>query len=153
MVLQTLAVNWQSIGLGLLVVLFLAVSVVLILTVLIQKPQGGGLAGAFGSGAGSGQTAFGAKTGDALTWATIIMFVVWLIGSIGLNLFIRQPDLPVAIEATSTEVPMPIDTPAGAPQGAAPATPAAVPEQPATPAEPAPEPAPEPSTQPEQPED
>src|SRR5690606_36556084 len=52
---------------NLLVVLFLFVCVVLILTILIQRPAGGGLSGAFGSGAGSGQTAFGAKTGDALT--------------------------------------------------------------------------------------
>ena len=55
------------------------------LTVLIQRPQGGGLSGAFGSGAGSGQTAFGARTGDALTVATIAMFVLYLVAAIGLN--------------------------------------------------------------------
>lgn len=73
---------------------FAFVSIVLILTILIQKPQGGGLAGAFGSGAGSGQTAFGAKTGDALTWATIIMFTVFVLGSIGLNFAMRLPEAP-----------------------------------------------------------
>lgn len=75
----------------LLVVLFMGVCVLLILTVLIQKPQGGGLAGAFGSGAGSGQTAFGAKTGDALTIATIFMFCVFVLGAIGLNYATRPP--------------------------------------------------------------
>ncbi len=75
----------------LLVILFMGVCVLMILTVLIQKPQGGGLAGAFGSGAGSGQTAFGAKTGDALTIATIIMFCIFVLGAVGLNYLTRPP--------------------------------------------------------------
>src|SRR5258705_4382635 len=74
---------------GILVMLFVVVSMLLILTILIQRPQGGGLSGAFGSGAGSGQTAFGAKTGDALTIATIGMFVVWVIFAVGLNFAVR----------------------------------------------------------------
>lgn len=159
MMLQTLAINWQSLGMGLLIVLFLIFSTLLILTVLIQKPQGGGLAGAFGSGAGSGQTAFGAKTGDALTWATIIMFVVWLVTSVGLNLAFRPAEPGAEIEATGTTAPAPTDTPVGAPQGAAPGTPAETPTtEPATPpadappAQPEPqptEPAPEPTPEPE----
>jgi preprotein translocase subunit SecG len=76
---------------GLLVALFLLVSVGLILTVLIQRPMGGGLSGAFGSGAGSGQTAFGAKTGDVLTMFTIIVFAVWLLGAKTLNFATRPP--------------------------------------------------------------
>ena len=83
---------------SLLVVGFVFVSVILILVVLIQRPQGGGLSGAFGSGAGSGQTAFGAKTGDALTIATIIMFVIWLGSAVGLVFAARpsasQPQQP-----------------------------------------------------------
>src|SRR5262245_53140510 len=65
--------------------LFLFVCVLLILAVLIQRPAGGGLSGAFGSGAGSGQTAFGAKTGDALTIATITIFVVYILFAVFLN--------------------------------------------------------------------
>lgn len=85
---------------SLLAILFLFICVVLILTVLIQRPQGGGLSGAFGSGAGSGQTAFGAKTGDALTWFTVIMFGVWLAGAVGLNYAVRPPEalLPTGAE-------------------------------------------------------
>ena len=64
--------------------LFIFVSVILILLVLIQKGRGGGLIGAFG-GAG-GNTAFGAKTGDVLTWATSIVFGVFLLLAIVLNL-------------------------------------------------------------------
>ncbi len=70
---------------GLLVALFLLVSLLLILAVLIQRPQGGGLSGAFGAGgAGSGQTAFGAKTGDALTITTVVTFVIWLCVAVAL---------------------------------------------------------------------
>lgn len=67
-----------------LLMLFIVLSVFLILLVLIQKGRGGGLASAFG-GVG-GNTAFGAKTGDVLTWATAVVFGIFLILGIGLNL-------------------------------------------------------------------
>ncbi len=86
-----LTLGLSNIVIGLLMVLFLICSVVLILVVLIQRPQGGGLSGAFGSGAGSGQTAFGARTGDALTIATIIIFVVWLAGAVTMK-FVLDPN-------------------------------------------------------------
>src|SRR5262245_42534798 len=72
----------------LLVVLFITSCVLLILLVLIQKGRGGGLASAFG-GMG-GNTAFGSKTGDVLTWATSILFGVFLILAIGLNLLANK---------------------------------------------------------------
>lgn len=78
---------------GLLGVAFLACSLLLILTVLIQRPQGGGLSGAFGSGSGSGETAFGARTGDALTIATIGFFVLWLVMAVTL-VFVSRPSGP-----------------------------------------------------------
>src|SRR5258705_7609511 len=77
---------------GILVMLFVVVSMLLILTILIQRPQGGGLSGAFGSGAGSGQTAFGAKTGDALTIATIGMFALWVVFAVILNFTVRPAE-------------------------------------------------------------
>jgi preprotein translocase subunit SecG len=67
-----------------LLTLFLVLSLFLILLVLIQKGRGGGLSAAFG-GVG-GNTAFGAKTGDVLTWATSIVFGVFLLLAICLNL-------------------------------------------------------------------
>jgi preprotein translocase subunit SecG len=79
----------SGVVIGLLVVGFFFLCLILILTVLIQKPQGGGLSGAFGSGAGSGQTAFGARTGDALTVATISIFVIYILAAIGLNYIVR----------------------------------------------------------------
>ena len=60
----------------------------LILLVLIQKGRGGGLASAFG-GMG-GNTAFGSKTGDVLTWATSILFGVFLLLAVGLNLMANK---------------------------------------------------------------
>jgi preprotein translocase subunit SecG len=67
-----------------LMVLFVFVCLFLILLILIQKGRGGGLASAFG-GAG-GNTAFGSKTGDVLTWATSIVFGIFLLLAVGLNL-------------------------------------------------------------------
>src|SRR5436190_4917133 len=63
---------------------FIIVCLFMILLVLIQKGRGGGLASAFG-GAG-GNTAFGSKTGDVLTWATSVVFGVFLVLAITLNL-------------------------------------------------------------------
>ena len=65
-------------------VLFILVCVFLILLVLIQKGRGGGLASAFGGGGGN--TAFGSKTGDVLTWATSVVFGVFLLLAVALNL-------------------------------------------------------------------
>ena len=68
-----------------LLTLFIVVSLFMILLVLIQKGRGGGLSSAFGGG-GGGNTAFGAKTGDVLTWATSVIFGVFLVLAIVLNL-------------------------------------------------------------------
>lgn len=99
---------WATI---LLLVVFLLICVLMILVILIQKPMGGGLVGAFGGG-GSGQTAFGAKTGDALTITTIIMFSVFVLGAIGLNFAVRP---------SRTQTPVPTVVPAETPGGSQPA--------------------------------
>jgi preprotein translocase subunit SecG len=65
-------------------VIFMFICLILILLILIQKGRGGGLASAFGGGGGN--TAFGSKTGDVLTWATSIVFGVFLVVAIALNL-------------------------------------------------------------------
>ena len=66
------------------IILFIVVCLFLILLVLIQKGRGGGLSSAFG-GAG-GNTAFGSKTGDVLTWATSVVFGIFLLLAVVLNL-------------------------------------------------------------------
>jgi preprotein translocase subunit SecG len=67
------------------ITLFIIVCLFMVLLILIQKGRGGGLASAFG-GAG-GNTAFGSKTGDVLTWATSVVFGVFVLLAVVLNLF------------------------------------------------------------------
>ena len=63
------------------------VAVAMVLIILVQRPQGGGLAGAFGGAGGSStETVFGGRVGDALTYATVAAFVVYLGLAITLNL-------------------------------------------------------------------
>jgi len=73
-VLPLLAVGilWKFVA-----VLFVLVSVVLVLVVLMQKGRGGGLSGAFGGGMATGL--LGSKTGDFLTWVTIVLVSVFLL--------------------------------------------------------------------------
>jgi len=60
--------------------LFFLCSVLLVLIILIQKGRGGGLSGAFGGGMASG--VLGSKTGDFLTWVTIVLVAVFLLLSV-----------------------------------------------------------------------
>jgi preprotein translocase subunit SecG len=93
---------------------FVVICLILILLILVQKGRGGGLSGAFGGG-GGGNTAFGAKTGDMLTWATSIIFGLFLLIAILLNLLANHAQstqaavMPVApsapISAQSTAAP------------------------------------------------
>ncbi len=112
--LSTLALELPNIAIGLLVVLFLFISVVMILIVLIQKPQGGGLSGAFGSSSdGAGQTAFGAKTGDVLTTATIVIFLVFLTTAVVLNFAVRPNEISNATTVASSDDTVPSETAPG----------------------------------------
>lgn len=122
---------WTGWLVGVVTVLFLLICVMMILTVLIQRPQGGGLSGAFGSGAGSGQTAFGAKTGDALTIFTIIVFVLFLGLAVSLNYGYR-PSIAAppgdVIEAGTGSAPAGTPATSGGIEGGAPAAPAPEPQ-------------------------
>lgn len=82
---------------GIMVFLFCAVSLFMILVVLIQKPRGGGLSGAFGGAGGSSQAVFGSKTGDVLTLFTVICFGAFLALAMGLTWAIK-PERPAGIE-------------------------------------------------------
>ena len=69
---------------------FLVLCAIFALLILIQKGRGGGISAAFG-GAG-GNTAFGSKTGDVLTWATSIVFFIFLVTCVSLNLLAGNID-------------------------------------------------------------
>ena len=101
-------------------ILFIFVCLFMILLILIQKGRGGGLASAFG-GMG-GNTAFGSKTGDVLTWATSIVFGIFLVLAMSLNLLAehRQKEANRAAQgqagaaAVAEQNAPPVPVPAGA---------------------------------------
>lgn len=72
-------------GIMTMVIGFALVCLLMMLIILIQKPRGGGLSGAFGGAGGGSQAAFGAKTGDVLTFATIIFFICYMALAMGLT--------------------------------------------------------------------
>jgi preprotein translocase subunit SecG len=91
----------------------------------VQRPQGGGLAGAFGGAGGSGtDTVFGGRVGDALTVMTVIAFLLYLGLAIGLNLMDPAPVAPTAAatpEITSAPGDLPL-SPSDGSTGLNPAT-------------------------------
>ena len=88
------AVPWWAQGFA---ILFVAICLVLIALVLLQKGRGGGLASAFG-GEG-GQSAFGSKTGDVFTWITIVVVVAFFFVAMLLSLGYRPATLEEDIES------------------------------------------------------
>ncbi len=104
----------------LVAVLFVLVAIVLILVILIQKGRGGGLTAAFGGGMAGGL--LGSKTGDFLTWVTIVLVAVFLLLAVVLGK-LYKPEIgdygtPPAVTAQqpTTETPSPA-VPEPAPQG------------------------------------
>lgn len=96
-------------------VLFMLVSLAMVLIILVQRPSGGGLAGAFGGAGGSGSdTVFGGRVGDALTWATVSAFVLYLGFAIALNLLDNvDPAGATTVNNTSSSLVAPLgDAPA-----------------------------------------
>ncbi|MEM0913688.1 MAG: preprotein translocase subunit SecG [Planctomycetota bacterium] len=77
-----------------LAVLFVGISALMMLIILIQRPKGGGLSGAFGGAGGSADAAFGAKTGDVLTYLTVAFFVAFLLVAVGLQWVIHPDSVP-----------------------------------------------------------
>jgi preprotein translocase subunit SecG len=130
-----LAFNFLNFSFYGCLVAFIFVCLFLILLILIQKGRGGGLSSAFG-GAG-GNTAFGSKTGDVLTWATSIVFGIFLVLAVVLNLIANSMDANQRKAAQNIAVlppsgPAPISAPTMPPgaaedQGPAAPTPAPAP--------------------------
>ena len=73
--------------------LFVLCCVALVLIVLIQKGRGGGLSGAFGGAMASG--ILGSKTGDFLTWVTIVLAGVFLLLAVVMAKFYKPPPVTV----------------------------------------------------------
>lgn len=93
-------------------VLFIISSVALILVVLIQKGRGGGLSGAFGGAMASG--ILGSKTGDFLTWVTIILVGVFLTIAVVMAKYYKPEEVGnfgtvQPPQATTQQQPIPVD--------------------------------------------
>jgi preprotein translocase subunit SecG len=84
----------------LVAVLFVLVALVLILVILVQKGRGGGLSAAFGGGMAGGL--LGSKTGDFLTWVTIILVAVFLTLAVVMNKFYRPTISDYGAESAMT---------------------------------------------------
>jgi preprotein translocase subunit SecG len=126
--------------------LFVLVSLVLILIVLMQKGRGGGLSGAFAGGMASGL--LGSKTGDFLTWVTVVLVGIFLLLAVLMAKYYRpsissygrgQPPAsqqpltggqPSAPQPGATEQPVPAVPSSAPPSG--PAQPLAPASQPGT---------------------
>ena len=92
----------------LLLTLFIIICVLLIILVLLQKGRGGGLGAAFG---GLGTSAFGTKTGDVLTWATIVLTGLFLLLAVVTALAIRPTPTAAAtpgFDPLPTEITEPV---------------------------------------------
>ncbi|NJL30517.1 MAG: preprotein translocase subunit SecG [Phycisphaerales bacterium] len=125
-----------SIAVTIMAILFVLVCLFMIMVILVQKPRGGGLVGAFG-GQGAAQQAFGSKVGDLLTWFTVGCFTAFLLLAIMLTWYTRM-DTQVYNPQTSVSAPITIPappaaaTPDPAPTTPTPENPAPVPATPAT---------------------
>jgi preprotein translocase subunit SecG len=91
-----------SVTVWILAIAFALVCLFMMLVILIQKPKGGGLSGAFGGAGGSADAAFGSKTGDVLTVITVSCFVLFLVLAMGLQWTIR-PEARAAAAALQRE--------------------------------------------------
>lgn len=83
-------------------VIFMLISLVLIFIVLLQRGKGGGLSSVLGGGMASGL--LGSKTGDVLTWVTIVLAGLFLL----VGFFMAKYYKP---SPTEIEVPAPISSP------------------------------------------
>ena len=93
---------WFMIATG----VFIVVSLAMVGIILVQRPQGGGLAGAFGGAGGAGtDTVFGGRVGDALTWATVIAFLLYIGLAIGLTK-LQSPTTAGPTTAPATPTPL-----------------------------------------------
>jgi preprotein translocase subunit SecG len=91
-------------------VLFFFCAVALILIILVQKGRGGGLSAAFAGGVASGL--LGSKTGDFLTWVTIVLVSIFLVFAVVMAKYYK-PSLGAGGEGTPPRAVSPVEPPQG----------------------------------------
>ena len=95
-----LAVSW---AIGLTAVLFALVSLVMMLIILVQRPKGGGLSGAFGGSASNEGAFIGGKIGDVLTYLTVAFFVAFIVLAMTLT-WATTPDVAAGVGSDAEPV-------------------------------------------------
>lgn len=90
--------------------LFVAVAILLILVVLIQKGKGGGLSSMLGGMGAS--SLLGSKTGDVLTWVTIGLVSLLLVVAVLLDKFLKTHVSSVPRSVPAATMPVEAETPA-----------------------------------------
>lgn len=107
-----------------LTIALIVISVAMILIILVQRPQGGGLASAFGgAGGGSTDTVFGGRVGDALTVMTVVAFILFLGLAVSLNLIDSSAQSQDATTVSTSAIDSP-DTTTTTPASTPPTSPA-----------------------------
>lgn len=104
----------------LLIILEAACSLALIGLILLQKSKNEGLGLAFGSG--GGDSLFGARAGNVLTKATVVIGCVFLLNTLVLGMLFAGSANESLMDSAKGVQPIPMEQPA-APQQAAPAMP------------------------------
>jgi preprotein translocase subunit SecG len=82
-------------------IIIIALSLVMMVVILVQRGKGGGLAGALGGAGGS--SAFGSRAGDAFTKITLWMAAFWVL-LIMLHVKLAQPEKPAPPDAVQPTV-------------------------------------------------
>jgi preprotein translocase subunit SecG len=105
----------------LLIILEAACSLALIGLILLQKSKNEGLGLAFG--AGGNDSLFGARAGNVLTKATVMIGIVFLVNTLILGMLFAGSADESLLDKASVSAPVPMEQPA-APQQGIPAMPA-----------------------------
>ena len=112
------AINWISISINLLLVVFVIVCLLMALLILMQRPKQEGLGAAFGGGVTD--QVFGARTTNVLQRGTVYLGSMFFILSLTLAILIGkqskqksllEPEKPVAEEKSEAEEPVAVETP------------------------------------------
>lgn len=139
------AIDWLSISINLLLVIFVIVCLLMTLLILMQRPKQEGLGAAFGGGVTD--QVFGARTTNVLQRGTVYLGSLFFVLSLTLAVLIGQknkktsmvvPKVEAKEAAKEQSAPAAPEIPA-APAPVAPAAPAPASEVPAAPANTAPE--------------
>ena len=137
------AIDWLSISINLLLVIFVIVCLLMTLLILMQRPKQEGLGAAFGGGVTD--QVFGARTTNVLQRGTVYLGSLFFVLSLTLAVLIGQknkktsmvvPKVEAKEAAKEQSAPAAPEIPA-APAPVAPAAPAPASEVPAAPAAPA----------------